>query len=370
MRSVRFLDLKAAAEELQKELESAALRVMRSGRYVLGAELAAFERDFAEYVGARHCVGVGNGLEALSLILRGYGIGAGDEVIVPSNTFIATWLAVTCVGATPVPVEPDERTHTIDPARLAAAITRRSRAILAVHLYGRSADMAPIRAIGARHGLRVIEDAAQAHGAWYAGKRAGALADAAGWSFYPSKNLGALGDAGAVTTDDGDLAARIRVLRNNGSRVKYLNEVPGYNSRLDELQAALLRVKLQCLDAWNERRRLLARSYEAGLAGVSGLVLPETPADANEHVHHLYVIRSSRRDGLQAHLKERGIETLIHYPVPPHRQQAYEPLALSSDRFPIAEAIAREILSLPMGPHVSDAEADHVVRTVRGFFAP
>ena len=370
MTLVPFLSLRAATQELQKELEEAALRTIQSGGYVLGAETQGFEREFAAYVGVKHCVGVGNGLDALHLILRGYGIGAGDEVIVPSNTYIATWLAVTCVGATPVPVEPDERTHALDPARIETAITPRTRAILPVHLYGRAADMAPIRAITTRHGLRVIEDAAQAHGVRYQGRMAGALADAAGWSFYPGKNLGALGDAGAVTTDDDDLADKIRVLRNYGSRVKYVNEVPGYNSRLDELQAALLRVKLRHLDAWNERRRRLVGRYDADLARISGLVLPETPPDPGEHVHHLYVVRSPRRDALQAHLKEHGVETLIHYPIPPHRQQAYEPLALAAGRFPIAESIAREVLSLPMGPHVSDTEADQVISAVQGFFAP
>jgi len=365
MRQVPFLSLKAASDELRSELEEAAVRVIRSGWYILGAETAAFEREFAAHVGAKHCVGVGNGLEALHLILRAAGIGAGDEVIVPSNTYIATWLAVTYAGARPVPVEPDERTHAIDPARLEAAIGPRTRAVMPVHLYGHPADMDAINDIARRRGIAVFDDAAQAHGARCRGRQVGALAGATGWSFYPGKNLGALGDAGAVTTDDDALADRVRVLRNYGSRVKYVNEVPGYNSRLDEMQSALLRAKLPRLEEWNARRRRIAERYAAGLEG-TGLILPETAPWA-EHAWHLYVVRSQRRDALQAHLKAQGVETLIHYPTPPHLQEAYRSLGVAAGSLPIAEAIAREALSLPMGPHLSDADADHVIAAVRAF---
>ncbi|MGH9944622.1 MAG: DegT/DnrJ/EryC1/StrS family aminotransferase, partial [Pyrinomonadaceae bacterium] len=275
--NVPFLDLRASYLELKDALDLAYQRVMNSGWYILGEEVAAFEREFAGYCGAKHCIGVGNGLEALHLILRGYDIGAGDEVIVPANTYIATWLAVSYAGATPVPVEPDPRTHNISPERIAAAVTPRTRAVIAVHLYGQPADMDAISQVAEQHGLKVIEDAAQAHGARYRNRCVGTLGDAAGFSFYPGKNLGAMGDAGAITTNDDVLADRVRVLGNYGSRVKYHNEVKGFNSRLDPLQAAFLCVKLAHLDEWNERRRVVARQYLNGFADVAGVALPFVP---------------------------------------------------------------------------------------------
>lgn len=363
---IPFLDMKSPYRELQTELDAAYHRVMTSGWYILGEEVEAFEQEFAAYVGVQHCIGVGNGLDALHLILRAYGIGPGDEVIVPANTYIATWLAVSYAGATPVPVEPVERTYNIDPTLIEAAITPRTRAIIAVHLYGQTADMDLINEIARRYGLKVIEDAAQAHGARYKGRRAGSLGDAAGWSFYPGKNLGAFGDAGAVTTDDDDLARRVRSLRNYGSQVKYYNEVKGFNSRLDPLQAAVLRVKLAHLDAWNQRRTVIAARYLEALADLP-LTLPHVPAWA-EPVWHLFVVRYPERDRLQRYLADRGIGTLIHYPVPPHLQNAYAEMGLSEGTFPVTETIHREVLSLPMGPHLSEGERTAVVAAVRTFF--
>ncbi len=364
---VPFLDLHAAYLELKPELDEAALRVLGSGWYLLGAELSAFEAEFAAYLGVKHCIGVGNGLDALHLSLRALGVGPGDEVLVPSNTFIATWLAVTYAGATPVPVEPDPDTYNLDPARLEAALTKRTKAVVPVHLYGQPADMDPIGAFAARHGLRVLEDAAQAHGARYRGRRVGGLGDAAAWSFYPGKNLGALGDGGAVTTDDDALAERLRTLRNYGSRTKYVHETLGVNSRLDELQAAVLRVKLRHLDRWNERRREVAAHYLAALADLApttGLTLPAVPAWA-EPVWHLFVVRSPERDRLQQHLKAQGIETLVHYPTPPHRQGAYRHLELLPGRLPLAEALHEQVLSLPLGPHLTGAGVAAVVSSLR-----
>jgi dTDP-4-amino-4,6-dideoxygalactose transaminase len=356
---IPFLDFAALHAELRPELDAAYQRVVDSNHLILGAEVEQFEREFAAYCEAGDAIGVGNGLDALFLILKAMDIGAGDEVIVPSNTFIATWLAVSYVGATPVPVEPDSATFNLDPARIEAAITPRTRAIMPVHLYGQPADMDPIMAIARRHKLKVIEDAAQAHGARYRGRRVGALGDAAGFSFYPGKNLGALGDGGAIVTNDAELAQRVRVLRNYGSSVKYHNEFKGHNSRLDELQAAFLRAKLKGLDAGNVRRREIAARYLDGLAG-AGLELPFVPEWA-EPVWHLFVVRSPARQALQAALGERGIGTLVHYPIPPHRQPAYAELAMSEGSFPIAEAIHREVLSLPMWPQMRDEQVERVI---------
>ena len=359
---VPFLDLKPMHLALQSELEAAFNRVLATGNYILGAEVEAFEAEFATYCGTRHCVGVGNGLDALHLILRGYGIGAGDEVIVPSNTYIATWLAVSQAGAKPVPVEPLAATYNLDPARLAAAITPRTRAIIAVHFYGQPADMDAINAVARQHDLKVIEDAAQAHGARYKGRRAGNLGDAAGFSFYPGKNLGALGDGGAITTNDAQLADQLRAWRNYGSRAKYHNEFKGFNSRLDELQAALLRVKLPHLDAWNAARQQLAQGYLDGLAG-SGLILPEVPAWASP-VWHLFVVRTGQRDALQQHLAQAGVGTLVHYPIPPHLQPAYADAGFQSGDFPIAEQLHREVLSLPMYPQLAPTALQRVIAMV------
>lgn len=360
---IPFLDLGAAYRELGSEIDAAVGRVLDSGWYILGPEVEAFEADWAAHCGAAHAVGLANGLDALVLALRALEVGPGDEVVVPSNTYIATWLAVTAVGAVPVPVEPDPATHTIDPARIADAITERTKVLLPVHLYGQPADLDPILALARRHGLAVVEDAAQAHGARYRGRRIGAHGDVVCWSFYPGKNLGAMGDAGAVTTDRADLADRIRVLRNYGSRVKYVNEVQGVNSRLDPLQAAVLRVKLAHLDAWTDRRRSVAAAYGEGLRDC-GLILPHVPHWADP-VWHLYVVRSPRRDRLQARLAEAGVGTLIHYPIPPHRQAAYAGLGLAPGALPLAEGLAGEVLSLPMGPHLGPDQVAAVIAAVR-----
>lgn len=360
---IPFLDLKAPHVELREEITTAIARVVDSGWYILGPEVDAFESEYAAYCEASHCIGLANGLDALHLALRAMDVGPGDEVIVPSNTYIATWLAVSQCGATPVPVEPDERTYNIDPSLIEAAITPRTKVILPVHLYGQPADMDPILAIARKHGLRVLEDGAQAHGARYKGQRIGAHGHAVAWSFYPGKNLGALGDGGAITTNDPELADRIRVLRNYGSRVKYVNEVQGYNSRLDPLQAAVLRVKLARLDQWNARRAAIARHYLDGLADTD-MVLPEVPAWA-EPVWHLFVVRHPQRDALQAKLAEAGVGSLIHYPIPPHRQTAYADAGFAQSAFPLASRMAEDVLSLPMGPQQNAAQTQAVIDAVR-----
>ena len=363
---VPFLDLKAAYLELKDELDEAYRRVMDSGWYILGEETEAFEREFADYCGAKHCVGVANGLDALHLILKGYSIGEGCEVIVPSNTYIATWLAVSYAGATPVPVEPNIDTYNIAPELIEAAITERTKAIMPVHLYGQPAEMNRINEIARKYNLKVIEDAAQAHGAKYKNKRAGNLGDAAGFSFYPGKNLGAFGDAGAVTTDDDDLAEQIRMLRNYGSKQKYYNELKGYNSRLDPLQAAFLRVKLKYLDKWNTRRAKVAEYYLENLAEVSEIILPFVAKEISP-AWHLFVARSTKRDELQKHLANAGIGTMIHYPLPPHLSQAYKILNFKTGDFPATEIIADTIFSLPMSPHISTDHLWKVVETLRSY---
>ena len=364
--TIPFLDLKLAHDEVRAELDAAYHRVMDSGWFVLGREVDAFEHEFAEYCGAAHCVTVGNGLEALHLILRAYGVGAGDEVIVPAHTFIATWLAVTAVGATPVAVDVHPATFNLDPAKLRAAISPLTRAVVPVHLCGHPADMDPILSVAREYDLKVIEDAAQAHGAEYGGRRAGNLGDAAAFSFYPVKNLGALGDGGAVTTNDSDLAERIRLLRNYGSRVKYQHDVPGSNSRLDELQAAFLRVKLRRLDEWNARRTALAEVYRRELQSVPGLILPAAAADV-KHAWHLFVVRHARRDALQGHLTSTGVATMIHYPTLPHRTGAFRAGNWAGEVPRVAERLAGEILSLPLGPHLGFEAAHRVAAAVQTF---
>ncbi len=374
---IPFLDLGAAYHELQSEIDPAVARALASGHYIGGPEVEAFEAEYAIYCGAAQAVGVANGLDALHLALRAMDVGPGDEVIVPSNTYIATWLAVSQCGATPVPVEPDARTYNIDPALIEAAITPRTKVILPVHLYGQPADMDRILAIARKHGLRVLEDGAQAHGARYKGQRLGAHGDAVAWSFYPGKNLGAMGDGGAVTTNDAQLADRIRVLRNYGSRVKYVNDIQGYNSRLDPLQAAILRVKLAHLDEWNARRKAIAARYHSALGDViasearqstNSFTLPHVPEWA-EPVWHLYVVQHSQRDALIKHMGDAGIGTLIHYPIPPHLQQAYAPAGYLQGKFPIAEQIANQCLSLPIGPHASAEQVDQVMSALIAFKA-
>ena len=356
---IPFLDLKSINLAMEADLTAAFSRVLHSGWYVLGKEVDSFEQEFAAYCETDHAIGVSNGLDALHLILRAYDIGPGDEVIVPSNTFIASWLAITYAGARPVPVEPDEDTYNIDPKLIEAAITPRTRAIMAVHLYGQPADMDPIIAIAEKHGLKVIEDAAQAQGALYKGRKVGSLGDAAGFSFYPGKNLGALGDAGAVTTSDPDLADKLRVLVNYGSRVKYQHEVQGYNCRLDEMQAAFLRVKLQHLDRANTRRREVAELYSSGITTLEAK-LPVV-MDGTIPVWHLYVICDSDRDVLQRKLAEKGISTLIHYPIPPHLQPAYASMGYVKGDFPIAERIHQEVLSLPISSTTSAEEVAYII---------
>ena len=366
MNKVLFLDLKSPYQELQTELDAAYRRVMESGWYILGEEVDSFEKDFSAFCQTKHCMGVANGLDALHLILRAYGIGEGDEVIVPSNTYIATWLAVSYAGARPVPVEPDPATFNIDSARIESAITPRTRAILVVHLYGQTVDMDAVLAIARRHNLKVIEDSAQAHGAAYKQKQAGALGDAAGWSFYPGKNLGAFGDAGAVTTNDDELAERIRTLRNYGSKVKYFNEVKGYNSRLDPLQAAFLRVKLKHLNGWNSRRKEIALQYLSSLSDLPELTLPHVPEWADP-AWHVFVIRHAQRDALQKYLGENGIGTLIHYPIPPHLSEAYQDAGYGRGDFPLAENIAQTVLSIPIGPHLASHQTAQVISAIRAF---
>ena len=365
---VPFIDLTAGYRELKDAMDAAYWRVLESGYYVLGPELESFETEFAAYCGVKHCIGVANGLEAMALILRAYDIGPGDSVIVPANTYIATWLAVTHVGADVIPVEPDAASYNIDPRRVEAAITPNTRAILAVHLYGQLADMDALAQIARKHKLLLVEDTAQAHGAKYKGRRAGSLGDAAAFSFYPTKNLGAIGDGGAVTTNDAALADRISVLRNYGSRGKYLNELPGFNSRLDELQAAFLRVKLSRLDQWNSRRVEIARHYTRKLAAVQQVALPHV-ASMSEPVWHLFVVRSRSRDALQRHLQAEGIGTLIHYPVPPHRSGAYTKLAIPQDLFPITDAIAGELLSLPIWAQMNAGNVETVSQAVADFYS-
>ncbi len=362
--TVPFLDLRKAYEELQPEVDAALRRVMESGWYVLGPEVEAFEAEFSDFCGAKHCIGVGNGLDALKLVLQAMGVGEGDEVIVPAFTFIATWLAVSAVGAKPVGVDCRLDNANIDVEKIEAAVTPRTRAIIPVHLYGHPADMDAIREIADRHGLKVIEDAAQAHGAAYRGKRAGNLADAAAFSFYPAKNLGAFGDGGAVVTDDPDIAARILKLRNYGSTEKYSHELCGSNSRLDELQSAVLRVKLRHLPEWNARREKVAASYLEELANIDGLDLLK-PSGQVQPSWHLFVIRHLDRDGLRERLLHRHVETGIHYPVSPRASGAYVNDSNCADSYPVTEQLSRTVLSLPIGPHITEKDVGNVISAVK-----
>lgn len=355
--AIPFLDVGATYSSLRHEIDGAYRRVMESGWFLLGPELETFESDFATYSGANACAGVGSGLDALILALRVLDVGPGDEVIVPSNTYIATWLAVSAVGATVVPVEPDERTFNLTGEGIAAAFTPRTAAVLAVHLYGRPADVVGIDAVARQHGVPVVYDGAQAHGARVDGRPVGEFGDLTAWSFYPGKNLGAFADGGAVTARDPQLIERVRRLRNYGSDTKYVNQERGVNSRLDELQAAALAVKLRHLDEWNERRSHQARRYGQALGGRDLRLPVVTPGIAS--AWHLYVMRHGERDHLQEALAERGIATLIHYPIPPHRQQAYSDTQFES--LPIAEQMAGQVLSLPIGPHLHPEQQNQVV---------
>jgi len=346
----------------QQPLKEAFERVLNSGWYVLGQEVKAFEQEFSKYCQAEHCIGVSNGLDALHLILKAMDIGPGDEVIVPSNTYIATWLAISYTGATPVPAEPIEGTYNIDPQEIERVISSRTKAVMVVHLYGQPADMGPIQSVCQEHGLYIIEDAAQAHGATYKGVSVGVLGDAAAFSFYPGKNLGALGDAGAVVTNNADLAEKVRVLANYGSRVKYHNEVKGYNCRLDELQAAFLRVRLTGLNADTARRQQIAELYLQGLQGFP-LTLPAVLPGVS-HAWHLFVVRLQDRARVQRELADHGVGTLIHYPIPPHLQGAYQEMGFKKGQFPIAERIHDSVLSLPMSPVLQTDQIEYVIEVL------
>ena len=360
---VQFLDLGSAYREAKPEIDAAMARVATSGWFLMGQELAAFEEQYARFCGSQYCAGVANGLDALHLSLLALGVTEGDEVIVPSNTYIATWLAVSMCRARVVPVEPIEATYNMDPERVAASITTRTKVILPVHLYGQPADMDPINALAKDHGLKVLDDCAQAHGATYKGRPVGSLADLSAWSFYPGKNLGAFGDAGAITGSDSSIVGAVRVLGNYGSKIKYHNEVKGFNSRLDEVQAAVLAAKLTGLNNAIQRRRSIASRYIDGMQGLP-IVLPQVPKFADP-AWHLFVIRHAKRDLLQSKLAAMGIGTLIHYPIAPHLQPAYREMNWRKGEFPVAERIHEEVLSLPIWPAMDDASVDRVIEAVR-----
>lgn len=365
---VPFVDLKVQYESLRPEMDTAIQSVLDRTAYIMGPEVTAFEKAFAEYVGVKHAMGVGSGTDALRLALEAVGIGPGDEVITVPDTYIATCEAITHVGADIRFVEVDPRTYNMDPEQLEAAITPRTRAIMPVHLYGQPADMDPIMAVAERHGLTVIEDAAQAHGARYKERMAGSLGHIACFSFYPGKNLGAYGDAGAVVTNNDEVAERVRMLRNHGQKVKYEHLIVGHCHRMDNLQAAVLGVKLPHIDAWNAGRRSRAAVYDECLANVPGVVTPHCAPD-NEHVYHLYVIRvtDGRRDALQTYLNEAGVSTGLHYPIPVHLQDAYADMNIERGAFPITERLAEQGLSLPMFPELDDAQAVYVAEKIREF---
>lgn len=367
---VKFLDIRAGYLELKKEIDSAVLKVLSDGWYILGKNVEEFEKEFAKYCGVRHCIGVGNGLNALELILKAYGISNGDEVIVPANTYIATILAVSNVGASPVFVDPEEFGFNIDPKKIEIVITKKTKAILAVHLYGQCANIREINKIGKKHNLVVIEDAAQAQGALHHGKKSGSLGSAAGFSFYPGKNLGAFGDSGAVTTNDDRLAEYVRMIRNYGQEKKYVNKFKGVNSRLDEIQAAILRVKLRHLDNWNKRRNKIAKYYLSNLnpGNNKNFVLPKTMT-GNEHIWHLFVVRTKKREKLIQFLNKNNIEHLIHYPIPFYKQEAYTEFNKRGSKYPLTNSISEEIVSLPMGPHLSIKDVNKVCKVVNDFIS-
>ena len=364
--AIPFFSTQAIHDALRVEMLEAMAQVYDSQWYILGEKVAEFERAYSAFNQVAHTIGVGNGLEALTLALRVLAIGPGDEVIVPANTYIATWLAVTHVGATPVPVEPDLATSNIDPVLIEAAITPRTRAIIPVHLYGQACRMPEILALAQQYGLRVVEDNAQAQGATFDGQLTGSFGDVNATSFYPTKNLGALGDAGAITTNDEELARQLRLLRNYGSITKNQHDLLGYNSRLDELQAALLQVKLRYMAQWTSQRQQIAAWYKQHLADIPRLRLP-TIASGASHVYHLYVVHTPQRERLQKHLIEQRIATLFHYPVAPHRQPAYAHLKLHADSLPITETLAATCLSLPLWPGMTEEMVATVARAIECF---
>ncbi len=359
---VPFLDLKAINERYRKEINEAVNRVLDSGWYILGQELQKFEEEFSAFCGAKHCIGTGNGLDALTLILKAMEFEDGAEILVPANTYIATILAISSNRLTPVLVEPDEYSFNINPDIVEEKITNRTKAIMVVHLYGQVANMEKIKAIASQYDLKIIEDSAQSHGAFYNGKRTGSLGDAAGFSFFPGKNLGALGDAGAITTDDDILADKLRAYRNYGSHVKYIHDIKGVNSRLDEIQAAVLRVKLRYLDKDNEKRRDIAEYYLKHITNPAILLPTIENGDPFSHVWHLFVVRTINRGKFQAHLQQNGVETLIHYPVPPHKQEAYD--EWSEFNLNVTENLHNEVISLPLNPIMTQREIEQVIRLV------
>ena len=365
---VPFVDLAIQYEAYAAELQAAIQDVLRSCEFILGKDVEIFETEFARFCGVKHCVGVGSGTEALHLALRALSVGPGDEVITVANTYVATVLAIIHVGATPILVDIDPDSYNIDPNRIERVITHRTRAIIPVHLYGQPADMDPIREIAERYGIRIIEDASQAHGAEYNNRRCGSLGDVGCFSFYPGKNLGAYGDAGAAVTNNPAVADRLKMLRNYGQRVKYEHEVKGFNSRLDTLQAAVLKVKLRHLEKWTTARRDHARRYTELLEELE-IGLPRSMPDS-KHVYHIYAIRTNNRDALQRHLASLEISTVIHYPTPIHLQTAYTDLGYKPGDFPVTEQHAAKVLSLPMFPELTDAQLQFVAQAIRGFLSP
>lgn len=360
---IKFLDLQKINERFRPEIDAAIKRVLDSGWYLLGKEDEKFESDFATFCGVKHCIGCANGLDALNLIIKGYGFGAGDEIIAPANTYIASILAITQNNCTPVLVEPDLKTYNINPDLIEEKITPKTKAIMVVHLYGQAVEMAKIWELAKKYNLKIIEDSAQAHGAIYKGKRTGNLGDASGFSFYPGKNLGCLGDGGCITTNDDELAAKVRAIRNYGSNVKYNNIYKGVNSRLDEIQAAVLAIKCKYLDEDNRKRREIARFYRTEINNPL-LILPEV-YDENAHVWHIFAVRCKQREKLQKYLEENGIQTLIHYPIPPHKQVCYK--EWNDFSYPITEKIHDEILSIPISPVLQQNEVEKVINVLNRF---
>jgi len=365
---IPFLSFSETNNTIRSAMLEAFTKVFDDHQYILGESVKKFEDEYALFNKVPHCIGVSNGLDALHLALKALGIGPGDEVIVPSNTYIATVLAVTYAGATPVLAEPDPETFNIDPTNISAAITGKTKAIIPVHLYGQSCNMDQVMALAGKHSIYVIEDNAQAQGSSYNGRLTGSIGQVNATSFYPGKNLGALGDAGAITTNDSELAEKIRILRNYGSQKKYYNKYIGYNMRLDEMQAAFLSVKLKHLVEWTVQRQEIARNYDESLKDIPGILLPKTTKGAT-HVYHLYVIRTERRDALQAFLLEKGIGTLIHYPVPPHLQEAYQHLGFRKGDFPVAEKMADTCLSLPLWPGLMASQVERVAACINEFIS-
>ncbi len=360
---IKFLDLEKVNNRFRKEIDNRIKSILDEGWYLLGKWDAAFEQHFANYCGVKHCIGCANGLDALNLIIRAYGFGPGDEIIVPANTYIASILAISENGCTPVLVEPDINTYNINPDLIEEKITERTKAIMVVHLYGQAVQMEKIWELAKKHNLKIIEDSAQAHGAIYKDNRTGHLGDASGFSFYPGKNLGCMGDGGCVTTNDDELAAKVRAIANYGSHIKYHNLYKGFNSRLDEIQAAILDTKLPMLDDDNERRRNISKYYRENIKNIK-IILPKT-YDENSHVWHVFAVKCKERDNLQEYLKQNDIQTLIHYPIPPHKQLAYK--EWNDLSFPVTEEIHNTILSLPISPVMTDEEVERVVEVINEY---